>query len=77
MWLLTARLIPHLLTDEEKKTAMELLKQYPKFDKMVVNSFVFRNETWVHCFEPKRKVSNKIWATKNDKRPCEAKICKA
>ena len=36
---LTARWIPHLLTDEQKrqrvKTARELLKRYPKFDKNV------------------------------------------
>ena len=74
---LTARWIPHLLTDEEKrqrvKTAQELLKQYPKFDKRVFNSFVTGDETWVHFFEPKRKVNNKIWATKNAKRPCVAK----
>ena len=27
------------------------------------------DETWVHYFEPVRKVSNKIWATKHSKRP--------
>lgn len=74
---LTARWIPHLLTDEQKrqrvKTARELLERYPKFDKNVFNSFVTGDETWVHFFEPQRKVNNKIWATKNAKRPCVAK----
>ena len=31
------------------------------------------DETWVHYFEPVRKVSNKIWATKHSKRPIIAK----
>ena len=30
-------------------------------------------ETWVHYFEPVRKVSNKILATKHSKRPINAK----
>ena len=30
-------------------------------------------ETWVHYFEPVRKVSNKLLATKNSKRPIIAK----
>ena len=51
------------------KTAQELLKKYPKFDKRVFNSFVTGDETWVHFFEPKRKVNNRILATKNAKRP--------
>ena len=74
---LTARWIPHLLTDEQKhqrvETARELLKRYPKFNKNVFNSFVTGDETWVHFFEPQRKINNKIWATKNAKRPCVAK----
>ena len=48
---LTARWMPHLLTNEQKsqrvKTARELLKRYPKFDKNVFNSFVTGDETWV------------------------------
>ena len=30
-------------------------------------------ETWVHYFEPVRKVSDNIWATKNSTRPVIAK----
>lgn len=74
---LTARWIPHLLTPEQKrlrvKTARELLKLYPKYDKKVFSTFVTGDETWVHFFEPQRKVNNKIWATKNARRPCIAK----
>ena len=36
-------------------------------------SVVTGDETWVLYFEPVRKVSNKIWATKHSKRPIIAK----
>ena len=36
-------------------------------------SFVTGDETWVNYFEPVRKVSNKILATKLSKRPIIAK----
>ena len=38
-----------------------------------MSSQVMGDETWVHYFEPVRKVSNKIWATKHSKRPIIAK----
>ena len=31
------------------------------------------DETWVHFFEPQRKIDNKIWATINARRPIIAK----
>ena len=31
------------------------------------------DETWVHFYEPKRKIQNKMWAFKGGKRPCIAK----
>ena len=68
---ISARWVPHLLTDEQKrqrvKVAKKLLQMFPKFDKKQ-----FAN-VWVHYFEPVRKVSNKIWATKHSKRPIIAK----
>lgn len=74
---LTARWIPHLLTDEQKQqrveTTCELLKLYPKYSKNVFSTFVTGDQAWVHFFEPQRKVNNKIWATKNATRPCVAK----
>ena len=30
-------------------------------------------ETWVHMFEPQRRVDNKQWKRKDKKRPCVAK----
>ena len=46
---------------------------FPKYDKKQFANVVTGDETWVHYFEPVRKVSNKIWATKHSKRPIIAK----
>ena len=46
---------------------------FPKYDKKQFANVVTGYETWVHYFEPVRKVSNKIWATKHSKRPIIAK----
>ena len=74
---ITARWIPHLLTEEQKrlrvKTAKSLLKMYPKYNNRLFANIVTGDETWVHFYEPKRKHENKIWATKHMKRPCIAK----
>ena len=70
---ISARWVPHLLTDEQKrqwvKVAKKLLQMFPKYDKKQFANVVTGDETWVHYFEPVRKVSNKIWATKHSKRP--------
>ena len=74
---ISARWVPHLLTDEQKrqrvKVAKKLLQMFPKYDKKQFANVVTGDETWVHYFEPVRKVSNKIWATKHSKRPIIAK----
>ena len=76
---ISARWVPHLLTDKQKrqrvKEAKKLLQMFPKcmYDKKQFASVVTGDETWVHYFEPVRKVSNKIWATKHSKRPIIAK----
>ena len=63
--------MPHLLTDEQKrqrvKAAIKLLQMFPKYDKKQFANVVTGDETWVHYFEPVRKISNKIWATKHSK----------
>ena len=73
---ISARWVPHLLTDKEKrqrvKVAKKLLQMIPKYDKKQFANVVTGDETWVHYFEPVRKV-NKIWATKHSKRPIIAK----
>ena len=53
--------------------AKKLLQIFPKYDKKPFANVVTGDETWVHYFEPVRKVSNKIWATKHSKRPIIAK----
>ena len=74
---ISARWVPHLLTDEQKrqrvKVAKKLLQMFPKYDKKQFANAVTGDETWVHYFEPVRKVSDKIWATKHSKRPITAK----
>ena len=55
------------------KVAIKLLQMFPKYDKKQFANFVTGDETWVHYFEPTRKLSNKIWATKHSKRPIIAK----
>ena len=74
---ISARWVPHLLTDEQKrqrvKVAKKLLQMFPKYDKKQFANDRHSDETWVHYFEPIRKVSNKIWATKHSKCPIIAK----
>ena len=53
--------------------AKKLLQMFPKYDKKQFANVVTGDETWVHYFEPVKKVSNKIWATKHNKRPIIAK----
>ena len=64
---ISARWVPHVLADEQKrqrvKVAIKLLQMFQKNDKKQFSNFVTSDETWVHYFEPVRKVSNKIWAT--------------
>ena len=74
---ISARWVPHLLTDEQKrqrvKVAKKLPQMFPKYDKKQFANVVTGDETWVHYFVSVRKVSNKIWATKHSKRPIIAK----
>ena len=61
------------MTDEQKrqrvKVAKKLLQMFPKYDKKQFANVVTGDETWVHYFEPVRK----IWAIKHSKRPIIAK----
>jgi hypothetical protein len=57
------------------KVAKKLLQMFPKYDKnsLPMLSQVMKLHSLVHYFEPVRKVSNKILATKQNKRPIIAK----
>ena len=72
-----ARWVPHLLTDEQNrqrvKVAKKLLQMFQTCDKKQFGNVVTGDENWVYYFEPVRKVSNKIWATKHSRRPIIAK----
>ncbi|XP_062582211.1 histone-lysine N-methyltransferase SETMAR-like [Saccostrea cucullata] len=74
---ISARWIPHILTDDQKKvriqTAKRLLKMFPNFNQRQFANIVTGDETWVHYFEPVRKVGNKLWLTKHGRRPVVAK----
>ena len=67
----------HLVTKEQKlarvRIAKQLLKQFPKYNNRSFANIITGDETWVHFYESKRKIQNKIWATKGGKRPCVAK----
>ena len=74
---ISARWIPHLLTNEQKRTrvqmAKQLLKKYQKYQKKVYDKLITGDETWVHFYEPKRKAYNRIWALKHAKMSSIAK----
>ena len=54
-----ARWVPHLLTEEQKTCARELLKTYKGCNSRVVSNLLTGDETWVHMFEPQRRADNK------------------
>ena len=76
---LTARWIPHLLADEQKKTLTcvnrpKVTDALSEMRNNVFNTFVTGDETWVHFFRPRWKVNDKrILTAKIAKRPCVAK----
>ena len=74
---ISARWIPHLVTKEQKlarvRIAKQLLKQFLKYNNRSFANIITGDETWVHFYEPKQKIQNKIRATKGGKRPCIAK----
>ena len=41
------------------RIAKQLLKQFPKYNNRSVANIITDDETWVHFYEPKRKIQNK------------------
>ena len=74
---LSARWVPHLLSQEQKtqrlKCARELLKTYKGCNSRVISNLLTGDETWVHMFEPQRKADNNQWKQKDKNCPCIAK----
>ena len=54
--------------------AKKLLQMFPKYDKKQFANFFIGDETWVHYFEPVRKVSNKQ-TPNNCQTFFECKVC--
>ena len=69
--------MPHLLTDEQNgqrvKVAKKLFHMFQTCDKKQFANVVTGDENGVYYFEPVRKFSNKIWASKHSRRPIIAK----
>ena len=69
--------MPHLLTDEQSnrrvKMAKKLLQMFQTCNKKQFANVVTGDENLVYYFMPVRKVSNKIWATKHNRRPIISK----
>ena len=59
-----ARLVPHLLTDEQNrqrdKVAKNMLQMFQTYDKKQFANVVTGNVNWIYYFEPVRMFSNKI-----------------
>ena len=59
---ISARWVPHLLTDEQKanrvKLSKNLLKKFKKLCQRKRCNLLTGDETWVYYFEPQRKVDN-------------------
>ena len=54
--------------------AKKLLQMFQTCDKKQFANVVIGDENWVYYFEPVRKVSNTIWATKHSRRQIIAKL---
>ena len=58
----------HLPNEEQKYThvrmACKLLKRFPRYDQKLFMNVVTYDESWMHYFEPHRKISNRVWLTK-------------
>ena len=46
------------------RTAHKLLKRFPRYDQKIFLNVVTHDESWIHYFEPHRKIINRGWLTK-------------
>ena len=67
------RWVPHLLTDEQNRQRDKVAKMFQTCDKKQFANVATGDEDWIYYFEPVRKFSNKIWASKHSRRPIIAK----
>ena len=75
-----ARLVPHLLTDEQKQSrvrlASQVIEKYDKCDPCRLEAMVTGDETWIYHFQPDSKAKNKVWVSSQGDRPVIARRCK-
>ena len=50
----------------------KLLKRFPRYDQKIFMNVVVGDKPWIHYTKPHRKISNRVWLTKNARRPCIA-----
>ena len=59
---------PTFAHEEQKykhvRMARKLLKQFSRYDQKLFMNVVAYDESWMHYFEPHRKISNRVWLTK-------------
>ena len=66
---ISARWMPHLLTDGQKsRVKIFNCSKYFQNKKKIFSIVVTGDVNWVRNFEPVRKASNKIWASKNQRK---------
>ena len=46
------------------RTARKPLKRFPRYGQKLFMNEVTYDESWMHYFEPHRKISNRVWFTK-------------
>ena len=75
-----ARWVPHLLTDEQKRSrvrlALQVIEKYDKCDPCRLEEIVTGDETWIYHFQPHFKAKNKVWVSSEGDRPVIACRCK-
>ena len=74
------RLVPHLLTDEQKQSpvrfASQVIEKYDKYDPRLSEEIVTGDETWIYHFQPDSKAKNKVWVSSEGNTPVIARCCK-
>ena len=46
------------------RTAHKLLKRFSRYDQKIFMNVVTGDESWIHYFEPHRKIRKRVWLTK-------------
>ena len=67
---------PHLLNEEQNYTLVrtaKLLKRFSRYDQKLFMNEETYDESWMHYFEPHRKISNQVWLSKMQEGHCIAK----